>query len=82
MSFYYFTAYLKPKLTMRQSIPYLSLLVFAGIACTQPKETTVVPTADSTASKYAHAPLVKHIYTAGPSAHVFEGEIFITSKPM
>jgi len=56
---------------------FLSLLLLAGFACSQPKDTSEIITADSTASKFANAPLVEHIYTADPSAHVFEGKIFI-----
>lgn len=62
---------------MHQSIRYLSLILLAGFGCSQPQETTQTVEADSTASKFAHAPLVEHIYTADPSAHVFEGKIFI-----
>lgn len=62
---------------MRQSVPYLSLMLLAGFACSQPKEVVQTVEADSTASKFAHAPLVEHIYTADPSAHVFGGKIYI-----
>ena len=62
---------------MRQSIPYLSLLLLVGFACSQPQETAQTTEADSTASKFAHPPLVKDLYTADPSAHVFGGKIYI-----
>ena len=62
---------------MRQSIPYFSFLLLAGFACSQPKAVVQTVEADSTASKFTHAPLVEHIYTADPSAHVFGGKIYI-----
>lgn len=66
-----------------------SALVLAAplalLAACQPTETkqettttTEVPKADSTAApKYLSQPLLKDIYTADPSAHVFGGKIYI-----
>src|SRR3954463_8490933 len=57
----------------------LTLMTAAAIcSCNQstPKQTT--DTTDTTAvKKYLSAPLVRHIYTADPSAHVFNGRIYI-----
>ncbi|MFW5832068.1 MAG: glycoside hydrolase family 43 protein, partial [Prolixibacteraceae bacterium] len=54
----------------------LAFMAFT-ISCTNKKPSdksaeTVVKT-----SKYLNEPLVEHIYTADPSAHVFEGKIYI-----
>ena len=39
--------------------------------------TTILPPADTTAKKPLSQPLVRDIYTADPSAHVFAGKIYI-----
>ncbi len=47
-------------------------------ACTSKSENTAETAADSTAtSPYLSEPLVNHIFTADPSAHVFDGKIYI-----
>ena len=63
-----------------------SLITFASfslllLACNQGGPTPV-PTADagqpdSSGKKYLSEPLVSHIYTADPSAHVFNGRIYV-----
>jgi hypothetical protein len=47
-------------------------------ACQQNNKQTTAATTDSTKkSKYLSAPLISAIYTADPSAHVFNGKIYI-----
>jgi GH43 family beta-xylosidase len=58
---------------MKTSILCL-LSLFYATACSQPKEEVQI---EAEASKYRHAPLVENSYTADPSAHIFEGKIFI-----
>ncbi|RZL50759.1 MAG: alpha-N-arabinofuranosidase [Pedobacter sp.] len=60
----------------------LSGLLFAmaisASACQQNQKTANTETADTTKkSKFLAAPLIKEIYTADPSAHVFDGKIYI-----
>jgi GH43 family beta-xylosidase len=56
---------------------FLFLLALGSVfSCSQPKE-EVQTEAEPETSKYLHAPLVENIYTADPSAHVFEGKIYI-----
>lgn len=43
----------------------------------KPADATVGTAADPTTGKYLSQPLVTHIYTADPSAHVFNGRIYI-----
>jgi hypothetical protein len=54
------------------------MLALTATACQQNQKTTADNTADSTKkSKFLSAPLISEIYTADPSAHVFEGKIYI-----
>lgn len=60
------------------SAVYISIAI---IGCNDDtKETATAPTTESKAEKkteYLSLPLVSHIYTADPSAHVFNGRIYI-----
>jgi beta-xylosidase len=55
------------------------LLITGALACSAPKQEEMAekPTEDSIAAKYNHQPLVTDLFTADPSAHVFEGKIYI-----
>lgn len=60
----------------------LSAIVFLGlIACGNPANTadekTTGTITDSLPAKPKHEPLVSHIYTADPSAHLFNGKIYV-----
>jgi len=57
----------------------LLLVAMATTACQQnDKQTETQGTSDSTAtSKYLSQPVIDSIYTADPSAHVFDGKIYI-----
>ena len=61
---------------MKISTYHLGVLLLA-FACAQPKESSQPTDESAGQSKFAHPPLVRHIYTADPSAHVFEGKIYI-----
>ncbi len=55
----------------------LTFLAFT-ISCTNNKKPSEKSAETvGTTSKYLNEPLVEHIYTADPSAHVFEGKIYI-----
>ncbi len=56
-----------------------AVISFSVIACnTQPvKESKATTAKDSSKNKYLSQPLVTNIYTADPSAHVFDGKIYI-----
>ncbi|MDX5476880.1 MAG: alpha-N-arabinofuranosidase, partial [Cyclobacteriaceae bacterium] len=47
-----------------------------GLFNCSPKETEQTEQTEEV-SKFAHPPLVSHMFTADPSAHVFEGKIYI-----
>src|SRR3954452_7300669 len=49
----------------------------SGDQNTKPAESVPVAKKDQVTSKYVSQPLVSHIYTADPSAHVFNGRIYI-----
>jgi hypothetical protein len=55
------------------------LMLLGTLACTAPikEETLENPTEDTVSSKYNHKPLVTDLFTADPSAHFFEGKIYI-----
>jgi beta-xylosidase len=57
----------------------LLLVAMATTACQQnDKQATGKETTDSTAtSKYLSEPVIEDIYTADPSAHVFDGKVYI-----
>jgi hypothetical protein len=65
---------------MNNSLPlkffFGTLVVFS---CSSPKKSQVadIPVEDTVSEKYNHQPLVTELYTADPSAHVFNGRIFI-----
>src|SRR3954464_13566960 len=63
------------------SLRYLFTFITAGTICScnqsGPKQTTDTTTVKSPEKKYLSQPLVTHIYTADPSAHVFNGRIYI-----
>ncbi len=61
------------------AVVLLAALAAAGCGQSQKKEaTTEQATVDSTKrSKFLNEPLVKDIYTADPSAHVFNGKIYV-----
>lgn len=63
-----------------RKLPGIMLLLAAAAtsSCQQHNTTTQTETADtSMRSKYLSQPLISEIYTADPSAHVFEGKIYI-----
>src|SRR6476661_4569530 len=72
---------------INRSVPALvaSLALLAACQSTETKQETTAataateaPKADSAATpKYLSQPLISDIYTADPSAHVFEGKIYI-----
>jgi hypothetical protein len=68
---------------MKSSFQLLSLIIAASlVSCNnESKENTETATADTTAQQpkkeYLSQPLVSHIYTADPSAHVFNGRIYV-----
>ncbi|ERM81480.1 alpha-N-arabinofuranosidase [Rhodonellum psychrophilum GCM71 = DSM 17998] len=56
-----------------------ALLVMAStymISCNSPQKTEV-ETVEEKVNPYLNSPLISHMYTADPSAHVFEGKIYI-----
>ncbi|WP_225871107.1 glycoside hydrolase family 43 protein [Pedobacter frigiditerrae] len=54
------------------------MMALAASACQQNQKSASNETADTTKkSKYLSPPLIKDIYTADPSAHLFEGKIYI-----
>ena len=54
------------------------LMALATSACQQNQKTASTNTADTTKkSKFLSPPLIREIYTADPSAHVFDGKIYI-----
>ena len=61
---------------MKFSNQFLSLFLLLA-ACSQPKKTTETEVESEPEPIFAHSPLVQHIYTADPSAHVFEGKLFV-----
>ncbi|MFC3415974.1 glycoside hydrolase family 43 protein [Algoriphagus hitonicola] len=61
---------------MKFSIHFLTALVLAT-GCSQPQKSSEVENTETVQSKFAHSPLVEDIYTADPSAHIFEGKIYI-----
>lgn len=65
------------KNTLKLSALMLTMAM-AATACQQNAKNTANETADTVKkSKYLSPPLIKEIYTADPSAHVFEGKIYI-----
>jgi beta-xylosidase len=61
---------------MKNTIFIVTSLLFLLVSCqssTQKEEESV----DPETSKFRHTPLITDIYTADPSAHVFEGKIYI-----
>ena len=62
---------------------YITAMMFLALAACQdaetPKEEAKTTATDSGEKKQVpiSEPLVKHIYTADPSAHVFDGKIYI-----
>lgn len=68
---------------MKLTIRLLSIIIAASIAScnNESKENKKQATADTTnqqaKKEYLSQPLVSHIYTADPSAHVFNGRIYI-----
>ncbi|MEZ2445853.1 glycoside hydrolase family 43 protein [Chitinophaga sp. RCC_12] len=51
------------------------IVIFYMVACSPPRAGRAIT--EGTTGKYASRPLVSHIYTADPSAHYFDGKIFI-----
>jgi hypothetical protein len=63
-----------------QSIILFALGTLLATSCTKPANQENAQTEDSTAAKKLEPisqPLVSHIYTADPSAHVFNGRIYV-----
>lgn len=63
-----------PLLTLTCSLLFVSCSENQSAQKTAPTETTKT---DSNGKKYLSQPLVSHIYTADPSAHVFNGRIYV-----
>jgi hypothetical protein len=68
-------------MTRKKLLFAASFLIFAATACNDSSQVKTTGTkTDSTTKdegKYLSQPLVSHIYTADPSAHVFNGRIYI-----
>ncbi len=65
---------------MKNLFTYLPACLFfiSLVSCNRPSEHTATNlTASDTTSKYLSQPLVTDLFTADPSAHVFEGKIYI-----
>lgn len=66
---------------MRKTTIFLFVVLALASGCSNNKKSSEksAETADTTVteSKFLNEPLVEHIFTADPSAHVFEGKIFI-----
>ena len=67
---------------MKNLLMYLPVYctLFAVASCSKPTETTEIATAADvvdTTSNYLSQPLISDHYTADPSAHVFDGKIYI-----
>ena len=63
---------------MKQMYHFLSISALAAMACTVKQKTATAPVVqETTAGRYISQPLVSHIYTADPSAHVFNNRIYI-----
>ena len=67
---------------IRTHLNYVFILIAAVlIACNDQEPSTTAASLDKESAadtgKYLSQPLVKHIYTADPSAHVFNGRIYI-----
>lgn len=54
-----------------------SLVTFTSCKEEKEKEANVEETKETTEKEFLTQPLVSHIYTADPSAHVFDGKIYI-----
>jgi hypothetical protein len=71
------------KKTKRLTFVFISLIVSAFSACNneekkeEPKEEAKTEASTEKKKEYASEPLVSHIYTADPSAHVFNSRIYI-----
>lgn len=61
---------------MKFPIRFLVASMLAA-GCSQPQKSIVAGDLESVPSKFTHSPLVKDLYTADPSAHAFEGNIYI-----
>lgn len=62
----------------QQSALALMMAILATSACQQNTKSATTETSDSTKkSKYLSEPLISSIYTADPSAHIFEDKIYI-----
>lgn len=59
------------------SLSAVVLCVCLFLSCSSSKTSTSTTTVSSTSFKFLSRPLVSHIYTADPSAHVFNGRIYI-----
>jgi hypothetical protein len=67
---------------VRTDLHYVFILIAAALAaCSDHQPTSAAASVDNESAadtgKYLSQPLVKHIYTADPSAHVFNGRIYI-----
>lgn len=63
---------------MKKTKLILAVAAVASIAsCNNAPKETKTEKKDSSSSKYLSQPLVSHIYTADPSAHVFNGKIYV-----
>lgn len=62
---------------MKYSVLTGVLICFGILACNNEKKETAAENKTETKKEYLSQPLVSHIYTADPSAHVFNGRIYI-----
>ncbi len=62
---------------MKYSVLTGVLFCFGILACNNEKKETATENNTETKKEYLSQPLVSHIYTADPSAHVFNGRIYI-----
>jgi hypothetical protein len=70
----------KAKSTMKKPL-VRAVLMAAALSCPRPAFAQTMPTSVPTHSpdgkRYRHQPLTTELYTADPSAHVFEGKIYV-----
>lgn len=69
------TTELSGKILFKCLLATLGAVVVATVACHPPNAEQKTVTADT--GKYVSPPLVSHVYTADPSAHLFNGKIYI-----
>jgi hypothetical protein len=76
----YLEIHFQRNLTMKTLLKYIPVMMFILVACTKPtenNETAIQTEVIDDSSKYLSQPLISDHYTADPSAHVFDGKIYI-----